>query len=276
MADAWFTQVLYSIQLKKLGFYTGDIYVMLVADTFDLGLLSTARKITELVVYSHEVSGVGYTEGGLSIVASATGYSPVGDGSYELAAATNPQWPNSTITARYGVVYASAVDALLYLIDFGENISSSNSTFTIPLSQTTPLFTVNTTPGYMTESTFNQAYKLASSPYSDSSVYFYLVDSAYVPDLADGIFSSVQDHIVGSITFASTSHAIEGDSLVFRVASDVLTIYSVTGDFRYLLATEYDFYSWITVKDFGTDQTAAGENVVIDLPNGYHKLQLLP
>lgn len=43
----------------------------------------------------------------------------------------NITWSSSTITARYAVIYDSSNSCLIGFVDFGENMSSSNSDFTI-------------------------------------------------------------------------------------------------------------------------------------------------
>lgn len=79
---------------------------------------------------TNEVEGTGYTAGGVVLanvdVSVATLTITVD--------ADDPQWTSSTITARYAVIYDAtpATDAtrpLFFLIDFGEDKSSSNGTF---------------------------------------------------------------------------------------------------------------------------------------------------
>ena len=45
--------------------------------------------------------------------------------------ANNVSWANSTITARYAVIYKPANGALICLLDFGSNRVTSNQTFTV-------------------------------------------------------------------------------------------------------------------------------------------------
>lgn len=75
----------------------------------------------------HEVEGVGYVAGGLEInnktLSQAAGIT-VFDGD-------NVVWPNSTITARYAVIYEANIGILLAYQDFGENKSSSSGSFEI-------------------------------------------------------------------------------------------------------------------------------------------------
>lgn len=83
---------------------------------------------------TNEVSGTGYTAGGLTLTGKTVTYN----------AATNLftfdgndlSWPGSTLTARYAVVYdaqtgVASTMPLIGLVDFGENISSVNGPFTV-------------------------------------------------------------------------------------------------------------------------------------------------
>lgn len=81
---------------------------------------------------TNEVVGTGYSAGGNPITGktlSNTNNVVTGDGN-------DVSWPTSTITARRAVAYdnSGATDAakcLLFWIDFGQDESSSNGTFTI-------------------------------------------------------------------------------------------------------------------------------------------------
>lgn len=82
---------------------------------------------------TNEVSGTGYTAGGAAIGSKTvtqdnTNNRSVWDGA-------DVSWSSSTITARYGVIYkdtgTASTSPLIALIDFGQDISSSASTFTV-------------------------------------------------------------------------------------------------------------------------------------------------
>ena len=83
---------------------------------------------------TNEVTGTGYTAGGASLSTKTATYDT---GSNELRLdADDVSWGSSTITARYAVIYkdrggASSADELLGYVDFGENVSTTNGTFTI-------------------------------------------------------------------------------------------------------------------------------------------------
>lgn len=75
-------------------------------------------------------NGNGYTTGGQAL----TGVTVTNDTANDrvMLDATDPSWAASTITARYAViVFDSTTDYLLYCLDFGANVSSTNGTFTV-------------------------------------------------------------------------------------------------------------------------------------------------
>ena len=83
-------------------------------------------------VSGNQVSGTGYTAGGAEITTkslSTTGRVTTFDGD-------DVEWTSSTITAQYAVIYDAtpalpADQKLIALIDFGEELSSSDGTFKI-------------------------------------------------------------------------------------------------------------------------------------------------
>jgi len=85
-------------------------------------------------VSSYEVSGTGYTAGGQSL----NNKSVTKDNANDKAVfdADDVTWSNSTITARYAVLYDNTLinKDLIACFDFGEDKSSSNGDFTIQWS----------------------------------------------------------------------------------------------------------------------------------------------
>lgn len=84
-------------------------------------------------VSSHEVSGTGYTTGGATLTLSDP---TVDTATNEIGMdATDVQWTNSTIIARYAVIYFASgtpsTSTLIGYVDFGEDMSSSSGTFSI-------------------------------------------------------------------------------------------------------------------------------------------------
>jgi hypothetical protein len=110
------------------------------SDTIKVALLTSSYTPSQDThdyfddVVASEVSGPGYTAGGAVLTGKSMAYDPATNKT-KLTGAT-VQWPASTLTARYGVVYdaSAATDAtrpLLGYVDFGTNQSTSNTTFEI-------------------------------------------------------------------------------------------------------------------------------------------------
>lgn len=84
-------------------------------------------------VVAHQISGTGYTAGGVSLTLS--------DPTYDAASnevrmdATDASWTTATITARYAVIYkatgVNSTSTLIGYVDFGEDVSATAGTFTI-------------------------------------------------------------------------------------------------------------------------------------------------
>jgi len=86
---------------------------------------------------TNEVSGTGYTAGGVTTTCTITAAS--GNSDKETLAFSNGVWSSSTITARYAVIYksrggAASADNLVGWIDFGSDVTDTNGTFTVTLS----------------------------------------------------------------------------------------------------------------------------------------------
>lgn len=110
-------------------------------DTFKMMLTTstyTPNKTTHLKrsAVTNEVTGSGYTAGGNVCAVTVTNDTAntrvvIGFGAVE--------WPTSTLTARYAVIYksrggANTADELVALIDFSANVSSASSTFPVTAS----------------------------------------------------------------------------------------------------------------------------------------------
>jgi hypothetical protein len=85
-------------------------------------------------VSADEVTGTGYTAGGATL-ASKTATYVAGTNTFTFDAA-DVSWADSTITARYAVIYDAATgtpatEPLIAFVDFGADVSSSNGTFEI-------------------------------------------------------------------------------------------------------------------------------------------------
>lgn len=89
-------------------------------------------------VSSAEVTGTGYTAGGITLASKTATYDS-GTNVIVLDAA-DVTWSSSTITARYAVVYGStgtsSTSPLIGYVDFGSDQSSTNGNFTITWDST--------------------------------------------------------------------------------------------------------------------------------------------
>jgi len=85
-----------------------------------------------------EVSGTGYTAGGVTLASKTVAYDTASN-TLTLDAA-DLSWPSSTITARYLVFYVStgtdATSPLIAYVDFGADVTTTNGTFTYTLPAT--------------------------------------------------------------------------------------------------------------------------------------------
>ncbi|MEV0357088.1 hypothetical protein AB0H71_13605 [Nocardia sp. NPDC050697] len=83
---------------------------------------------------TNEVTGTGYTAGGATLTSPTFAYTS-GTNTVTLDAA-DTSWANSTITARYAVIYdatpgSDATRPLIAFVDFGANVSTTAGTFSI-------------------------------------------------------------------------------------------------------------------------------------------------
>lgn len=89
---------------------------------------------------TNEVTGTGYTAGGVTIVPTVAAVDTANDRVVVTFPAVN--WPSSTITARKMVVYksrggAATADELVFINDFGADVVSVNGTLTVNASTIT-------------------------------------------------------------------------------------------------------------------------------------------
>ena len=87
---------------------------------------------------TNEVTGTGYSAGGIAFTTTDWTITPAGTLTYDFA---DPAWPTSTIAnAMAAVTYfnvgTAATDQLLFLMDFVTAASSSGGTFTILIAAT--------------------------------------------------------------------------------------------------------------------------------------------
>lgn len=90
-------------------------------------------------VVANEVTGTGYTAGGLTLGSKTATYDSASN--VVILDAADAVWASSTITARYAVIYddsgaTNAQKVLVGYIDFGSDQSSTNGNFTVTFDAT--------------------------------------------------------------------------------------------------------------------------------------------
>jgi hypothetical protein len=83
---------------------------------------------------TNEVTGTGYTAGGAALTSPTFTYTAATN--VLMLDAADTSWSGATITARYAVIYDStpstdATRPLIAYVDFGADVTSTNSTFQI-------------------------------------------------------------------------------------------------------------------------------------------------
>lgn len=131
MASKLYGQFLLKALNKEVDWDTDTIKVALLSSTYTPD--QDAHDYWD-DVSAAEVTGTGYDAGGKTLTTPTGSY----DGATNVVTlnADDVTWENSTITARYAVIYndsgATASDKVLIgYVDFGSDQSSSNGNFTI-------------------------------------------------------------------------------------------------------------------------------------------------
>jgi len=106
--------------------------------TFNIALYTSAATLNaDTTVYStdNEVSGTGYTAGGVAL-SGVTVSSGDGVGFVNFSDAT---WASSSFTARGALIYNTqgGNNRAVMVLDFGDNKTSNNSTFTVGMPANT-------------------------------------------------------------------------------------------------------------------------------------------
>ena len=111
---------------QDLGTSGNTLKIALYTSSASLGATSSAYSAT------NEVSGTGYTAGGVALSSQAVAYDSTNQVAYFDAA--DPSWSSATITARGALIYNNTKsNASIAILDFGSDYSSSNGTFQIQL-----------------------------------------------------------------------------------------------------------------------------------------------
>lgn len=108
--------------------------VHLAADVYKIALFTSAAtlsKSTTAYATTNEVTGTGYSAGGVTLSGFTTGLDT--DTAY-IDFTTDPSWASASITARGALIYNSTrSNKAVAVYDFGADITSTNGTFAITL-----------------------------------------------------------------------------------------------------------------------------------------------
>lgn len=124
-----YPHVLKHLQLGAINLEGHDIRVALLKASYSPGAHEYWSDVS-----THEVSGAGYQAGGKSLAnKSVTVNTTTGVATFD---ADDVNWADSTITARYAVIYNNTPEQsdqkqLICIIDFGEDKISTSGNFTI-------------------------------------------------------------------------------------------------------------------------------------------------
>ena len=111
---------------QDLGTSGNTLKIALYTSSASLG--STTASYTT----SAEVSGTGYTAGGVALSSQAVAFDTTNKVAYFDAA--DPSWSSATITARGALIYNNTKsNASIAILDFASDYSSSNGTFQVQL-----------------------------------------------------------------------------------------------------------------------------------------------
>ena len=91
---------------------------------------------------AYEVTGTGYTAGGATLTDVTIGLKTATT-TFQFWA-SECSWTNSTITARYAVIYSVTTGYLISYVDFGEDKSSAEGLFKIDFDDTDGIFEITT------------------------------------------------------------------------------------------------------------------------------------
>ena len=106
------------------------------SDTIKIALYTDAATLgADTTTYStdNEVSGTGYTAGGVQIGATVSS-----DGTIAYVDFDDATWASSSFTARGALIYnSSKSNKAVMVLDFGDDKTSNNSTFTVGMPANT-------------------------------------------------------------------------------------------------------------------------------------------
>ena len=101
-------------------------------DSFKIALYTSSATLdatTTAYTVTNEISGTGYSAGGVALTGGAIAVS----GTTAFVDFTDPSWTTATFTARGALIYNAthASDAAVLVLDFGGDFTVTSGTFTI-------------------------------------------------------------------------------------------------------------------------------------------------
>lgn len=125
----WYGQAFIKAFNKEINWATDTIKVMLCTSSY---VPNQDTHVYKDVSVTNEVTGTGYTAGGATLANKTLTY----DAANNIVKfdADDVVWANSTITARYAVIYDDSPASnkpLLGIVDFGADVISTTGSFTI-------------------------------------------------------------------------------------------------------------------------------------------------
>ena len=119
--------------------HLSDIYAAFGTDTFKIALYTSSATLDDdTVAYTtdNEVSGAGYSAGGVTLVASAS--MMTFDGDTLVIDWDDPSWTSASFTAQAGLIYNSTdSNKSVCVIDFINDQTVANDTFTFQFPEPT-------------------------------------------------------------------------------------------------------------------------------------------
>lgn len=113
-------------------FGIGVIRASTAQDVFKIALYSSTATLDDTTTgytKSNEVTGVGYTAGGITLTVSTT---PTFTGTTAFLSFADASWPAATITARGALIYNSSQGNIaVAALDFGSDKTSTTGTFSV-------------------------------------------------------------------------------------------------------------------------------------------------
>lgn len=98
--------------------------------------ISTAKLFSDWTAIVAEITGTGYTAGGVAVSAPTFAAGGSNNSIAAFTSATNPSWAGATFTANQAVLYQSSASTyqLGAFWDFGGSLSVSGQTFTLAIN----------------------------------------------------------------------------------------------------------------------------------------------